>query len=120
MLRVLYGSITNEEGTFLIDNMALVVDKSVGTVLKYGDIERSNIKEYYQTAIERFRVIDPEIAGNLVLITFDRYNGALSIEDICTITNYALNCHGTGFLELFSMPVKQLKERLAKLKEYGY
>ena len=120
MFKVMHGSIVNEQHTFMINNLVIVVDKSCGSLLKYGDAEMSDIKEWYTTAVERFRAIDPDLADNITIIEFDRYRGVLNIEDICTLLNYAVNCHSEKLMELFEMDENSLKVRLEQLRNYGY
>lgn len=119
--KVMYGSIYNENNTDMISNLVMVVDKQCGTLLKYGDAEMSNIKDWYVRTVEKFRDIDEETADNIVMIEFSRYNGVLSIEDICTILNYAVNCSGTsGFIRMLDMDKDSLKSRIEQLRKYGY
>ena len=120
MFKVMYGSIVNEEHTYMINNLVIIVDKSCGCVLKYGDAKMSNIKEWYATAVERFRAIDPDLADNIIMIEFDRYSEVLNIEDICTILNYAVNCHSIELMKIFEMDADSLKVRLEQLRNYGY
>lgn len=121
MLRVEYGSICGEYLSGFIDNMCIIVDKDTGSIMKYGDAETSDIKQYYQNMIEKYQKAGfDDMANCLMLIEFDRYDGILSIEEICTIVNYGMNCHSERFLELFSMNENDLHQRITKLKEYGY
>jgi len=116
MLHVFDGSITDYEKRFLIDNMAIIVDYDTGTILKYGDIETSEIKKEYE---EKYALMN-EMGFDIQLITFDRYNRFLTIDEICTIVNYGMNSHTTSFLELFQIDKEQLKDRLKQLSQYGY
>lgn len=121
MLKVIYGSITNDDNSFLIDNMGIIVDKSVGSILKYGDVNTSNILSYYQTMITKYKEAGfDDMADDLIFISFDRYNGRISIEEICTIVNYGMNCHSERFLELFNLEENALHERVKQLQNYGY
>ena len=121
MLKVIYGSITNEEETLLIDNMGIIVDKQVGSILKYGDINTSDILNYYHTMLDKYRAAGlDDIADDLVFISFDRYNGKITIEEICTIVNYGMNSHSERFLEIYNLEETALHERIKQLQNYGY
>lgn len=120
MLRVIDGSITDESNRFLINNMSIIVDTEDGIVLKYGDVDTSNICEYYTIMIDKLSKVNKDMADNIKLIKFDRYNGILSIEDICCIVNYGMNCHSERFMKLFEMNEQDLKNEIKRLRNYGY
>jgi len=120
-LEVLSGSITDKEHTFLIDNMCLIVNMECGSIIEYGDKERSSICSHFS---EMCSLLDEhglsDVASPLRLIEFDHYDGDLSIEDICTIVNYGINIHSKRFVELFQMDKEKLHERISQLKRQGY
>lgn len=116
LLHVFHGSITNYDSTFLIDNMAIIVDFDIGAILKFGDIDNTNIKKDYEDKYAKMN----DLGFQIKLITFDRYEGVLTIDEICTIVNYGLNAHSYSFLELFKMNEADLKNRLKELNRYGY
>jgi len=121
-LTVYYGSIINRnmEGT-MIDNMSIIVDKESGSVISYGDTDRSNMKEYYQEYIEKIRKVMPEDVDNYVLISFERYNSFLNIDEICSLTNYLLNHVGPQrFNEIFTANETQLKEIVKRIQDIGF
>lgn len=118
MLKVMFGSITNEKEEFLINDMCIIVDKETGVLLKYGDKEKSDIIKYYETMCDSLAKIG--LDNTYDLITFDRYKGNLSIDDICTIVNYGLNAHSERFLNIFTLSEEDLHKRINELKKYGY
>ena len=121
MLKVEYGSIYLKDSPVFIDNMCIIVDKDTGSIMKYGDAESSDIKQYYETMCKKYRDAGfSDIADALILIEFDRYNGILSIEEICTIVNYGMNCHSERCLELFDLEADELHKRIAELQGFGY
>jgi len=121
MLKVEYGSVYNENKSFLIDNMCIIVDKEMGSIMKYGDAETSDIKQYYTTMCSRYNELGfSDMAESLVFIEFDRYKEQLTIEEICTIVNYGMNCHNKIFMDLFDMEISVLHKRISELKEFGY
>lgn len=63
-----------------------------------------------------------DIADNLILIEFDRYDGILSVDEICTFVNYMVMCSANGekVLKMLSMKEEDLKKELKKLSEFGY
>ena len=101
MLKVLNGSITNEKENFLIDNLAMIVDLDSGAVIKYGDKEMDHMEELYERKQKQNMSLGPENAlfPSLSLITFDRYEGKLSIEEICTFANVGIYGNPKTFLE---------------------
>lgn len=121
MLKVLYGSITNEREEFLIDNICIIVDTDTGSIVKYGDRDSSDIIQYYEKMYNKYLEVGLEEAAEaLKLISFDRYNGVLSIDEICTIVNYGMNAHSKVFLELFKMTEEDLHNEIKRLHQYGY
>lgn len=121
MLEVYMGSITDKEKTFLIDNMCIIVNTDVGYIHQYGDADHSNIKDHYNKMMDKYlKSSCPEFANDFKLICFDRYNGQLTIEEICTIVNYGLNSHGERFLDLFKLNIDDLKKRVKELQAINY
>lgn len=119
-LSVISGSITNEQHTFLIDDMCMIVDMDMGCILKYGDKNTSDICAYYQKMEKSLEESgNKEMVDDIKLVSFDRW-GVLTIEEICTIVNYGLAAHGNSFIELLSMSEAALHDRVRKLQEYGY
>ncbi len=120
MLTVKDGSIIANNGTVVIDDMAIIVDEDGGVLLKFGDVNTSDICQYYDIMISRYRMVDPKMAEKIILIKFDKYKGILDNNEICTIVNYGMNCHSEKFLDLFKMNKEELKIELEKLRNYGY
>lgn len=111
VFKVKYGGIYNNNG-IMIDNMGVIVDKNAG-LIKYGDV-RKGMKECYINMVEKYLKCGFEdVANDLVYIEFDRYDGILSIEEICTLCNYMVMCSGTGsrLYKLLSMDEDDIKKR---------
>lgn len=119
-LKVQYGTIYTENGIG-IDNMAVILDKKAG-LMKYGDSE-CYLEKYYEEMIEKYKRVGLEdVAADLLLVKFDRYNGILNIEEICTLVNYMILCSANGeyLMKLLNMDEPTLKTEIQKLKEYEY
>lgn len=118
-LNVQYGTIYTEGGIG-IDNMSVILDKTVG-LMKYGDKEW--IEEYFDEMVAKYRTAGFEnMADNLMVVHFDRYDGSLDIEAICTFVNYMILCSGNihKIMSMFGMTQEHLLEEIKKLKEFGY
>lgn len=119
-LEVKFGTIFNGKTGIAIDNMAIIVDSDAG-MMKYGEYE--TIEKYYQTLVEKFsQAGHQEYVKGLILISFNRYEGILTIDEICTLINYILlsSANGEQITRLMSLDKDALKAEIAKLKNYGY
>lgn len=122
-LVVEYGSIYTKSRDLMIDNLVIIYDKQLGCMLKYGDADRSNIKKYYYDMIKKWQDIGmAEDAENIVMVEFDRYEGVLTIEEICTLANYLIMVSALGekFHKLLNSDENTLKQEIAKLRELGF
>lgn len=108
--------------TVHIDNPIAVIDIDTGSVLKYGDRDKSDITEWYETARQKYVQSGfPEMAESLMLVSFDRYNSSLDIDEICTMLNYMLNHIGPERMNrLLSIQTDELKQEITRLKEIGF
>jgi len=63
-----------------------------------------------------------DIADDILYIEFDRYDGVLSIEEICTFMNYILmvSANGEKIMKMLEMEANELKKELARLSEIGF
>ena len=117
-----YGSLFINNNT-MIDNIGFIYDKECGCILKYGDLNR-NLEQYYLDIQSKYiKAGLKEIADDIVLIKFDRYNGNLSMEEICTFSNYLVMCSANKDIVnnmLFEMTIEELKYKLKELSEIGY
>lgn len=121
-LTTYFGSIMekNNEGC-MIDNMSIIISKNTGSVVSYGDTDRSDIVDYYQKYIEKIRTVMPEDVDNYVLLSFDRYNNILNIDEICSLTNYFLNHIGAERInELLNADESKLKEIIKHIQDCGF
>lgn len=59
---------------------------------------------------------------DLILIQFDKDNGVLTTEDICTFVNYMSMCsaNGSRIMKMLNMSKGEIKKEITKLKEVGY
>ena len=126
-LEVKFGSIYTTSGRLeMIDNIGLVINKKLGFV-KYGSLDviagESNLRNYYNKTVKSLRGIglDDE-ADNLVLIEFDRYDGVLNIEEICTLCNYIIMVlHDySDIMNLMSLDENGLRSEISRLQSMGY
>lgn len=118
-LRVEFGTIYTQSGRG-IDQIAVILDTDYGSVMKYGDAEK--VQSYYGEMIEKYRKTGfEEEAENYMLITFDRYDGVLSIEEICTLVNYMIQVSANPrLMTILKMPEGELKKEIKKLQEFGF
>lgn len=121
-LTVKYGSIyPQKDFSFMIDNMAMIIDIEIGSVLKYGDIDHSDIKNYYENMCKKYHNLGlADMTDSIMLITFDRYQGILDIDEICSLSNYFLNHIGEKMREILNMTESELKELIKRIQEWGF
>lgn len=120
VLEVKYGTIYTKGGLG-IDHIGVILDKDTG-LLKYGDSTK-DLNGYFLNMVNKYRKIGfEEMADNLMYIEFDRYDGILSIEEICTFVNYMIMCSGNGerIMKMLNMDEENLKNEIQKLSEIGY
>lgn len=118
-LRVECGTIYTEDGIG-IDKMSVILDKTVG-LMKYGDADWIN--EYYSEMVSKYSAAGFEgMTENLMLINFDKYDGLLDIDAICTFVNYMILCSGNSkkIMEILSMAEDKILVEIMKLKGLGY
>ena len=122
VFKLQYGSLFTNNN-IMIDNIGFIYDKECGCILKYGDLNR-NLEQYYLGMQSKYiKAGQKEIADDIVLIKFDRYNGNLSMEEICTFSNYLVMCSANKNIVnnmLFEMTIEELKDKLKELSEIGY
>lgn len=118
-LKLMYGSMYRENGSF-IDNIAFVIDKN-GGMLKWG--EKEQVKKYFDESVKKYKISGLQfMIDDLLYIELDRYEGILSIDEICTLSNYIIDCSGNPSIvtRMFSMDTDSLKTEIERLKELGY
>lgn len=120
IFEVKYGSIYTNSGT-MIDNMTVIIDKDTG-LLKYGEANRGMDKIFNDMVSKYNKAGLDDIANSLILVKFDRYDGILSIEEVCTFSNYMTMCSGNAdiIMKMLFMDEKELKEKIKVLAEIGY
>lgn len=120
VLEVKYGTIYTNGGIG-IDHIGVIIDKNSG-LLKYGDSTK-DLNSYFLDMVSKYRKAGlSDIADDLVYIEFDRYDGILSIEEICTFVNYMVMCSANGerIMKMLNMDEENLKIEIKKLAEIGY
>lgn len=121
-LRVEFGSIYHESG-MMYDNIGVIIDKQSG-LYKWDSLTGPhNIKDYYNEIQTKYRQAGlSDIADNLLLVEFDRYEGILSMEEVCTFLNYMIQCsaNGQAIMKILAMSEDELHAKMTELQSYGY
>lgn len=112
------GMLHNRDNTFHTNNPAVILDREVGTLVKVGDVD--SLGDYFNAFLLRLQSC-PDIARNLVYIAFDRYEGILDMNEICTFINM-LNNHlgGDRVRKLLAMDTGTLKSEIKKFADMGF
>lgn len=113
------GMIVGKRITFYANDLCMIIDVATGTVLKIGDQTTGPLDSYYETLAKSYDAMG--MAEDLKFINFDRYNGILDIDDICTVLNYFTNSIGPEKMNsLLIMNTQQLKIEVSHLQELGF
>ena len=104
---------------------AVIIDRCTGTVIKIGDTELSNIRQYYDTGIASFNRLRKDtgldIPVDWFLLEFDDKTDVLDMHEICTLLNYMQNTIGEHEMErLLHLKEDELKLEIRKLAEIGF
>lgn len=132
------GSMFFEDNSFFLDeDIAILVDideDGVGTLLKIGTTK--NLQEYFDTAMQKCRENNCEWLGETwKLISFNvkfeaneelglpefapqGYN--LTVDEICTMINWFVNCSCQNMRDFFNLPLDEIKAKLCSLQRIGY
>lgn len=98
-----------------IGEPAILID-SDGVLHKYGN--KDMVKQHFDTMHQKLNAIGQDFG--LQLIEFDTY-ADLSMDDICSIMNYAMNCHSETFCNILKeSDPKALRNWINKIQKYGY
>lgn len=101
--------IMTKHGT-AITKPAIIIDRETGTLLKYGNLSEELVAYLMNGHLANLPV-------QLVRFDTDTYTN----DDICTIINYALNCHGEKLLEFLKLnQLSEIQKVLEKWKSFGY
>lgn len=116
------GMLTNEGRTFFANDICVIVDIDVGTLLNVGDRNTSNISTKYDTMVKKYRDAGlDEYADALLFVEFNKYEQNISRDGICTLVNYLSNCIGSEKMkELFAMDNEALNRKIEQLQEIGF
>lgn len=138
---------THENGPWHVDNGSMIsnsthcmLDEDISVCVSIDAIDNrlilhkvgktSFIKEYYDTAVQRFIDIGlPEMANEWKLISFnvqypefnftpEGYN--FTIDEICTLINWWSNSPGSPGSEILTMPINDVKDKLKMLSSIGF
>lgn len=112
----------NKNTEIYMNNPVVILDKDTGTLIKMGDSLTSGIKDYYDKMISKYRDLGMvSMCDSMVYLEFDRYNGVLNIDDICTLINYMNNSIGAEKLnKLLSLDEGSLKLEVQRLQDIGF
>lgn len=120
IFEVKYGTMYNKNGIG-IDNLAVILDKTSG-VFRYGDVS-TGMKTLFNDMVDNYiKAGFKDMAQNLIYLEFDRYDGILSIEEICTFANYIImvSANSETIIKMLNMSEDDLKKRLKELAELGF
>lgn len=107
------------DSSIAIEHPAIILDTSSGTLLKVGDIKW--VKDYYEKACGRLRIVNKDIADSLALLEFEYLNSNLSIDELCTMINYFNNSVGPdSFKKFFLLTEEETHQKLRSLMEAGF
>lgn len=96
--------------TSVITEPAIIIDTETGTLLKYG-----NMSERLTAYLKRCHCANLPVK----LIEFNQLD--FTMDEICTIINYASNCHGENLLKLLNMTNKtDIQVTIKKWQNFGY
>lgn len=96
-------------GNIILEPVA-IIDSETGTLLKYGNKDESLIN--YLNKCNQAGIPAKLIEFDQTLFTTD---------DICTILNYGINCHGEELLKFLSLKDKDIIHKIiTKWKTFGY
>jgi len=117
--KVYCGSLYNHRGC-IIEQPSFIYDLN-GGVMKYGEAEQ--LKEYYDDTVKKYSEKGfYDIIEDLQYVELDKYNGILSVEEICTLLNYFTLCSANGerIHNILNMDEDSLKKEIEKLSSIGY
>ena len=118
-LKVEYGSLYTSSGSIL-EKPAIIYDIDDG-LMKYGEAEK--LQRHYDDTIKRYSDNGYyDMVDCLKYAEFDRYDGILDIEEICTLLNYMILCSANGerIHNILNMDEDSLKKEIEKLSSVGY
>lgn len=120
MFKVMYGSIFNKDETYMIDHLAIILNKDTGTI-RYGDKYMHKMADKYKADCTKLREVGlSAMADDLIYFEFDRYEGVLSIEEVCIILNqlvYFSNSYVSLVPLLLQGDINTLKLKIIDYKE---
>lgn len=115
---VVDGMLVNKMGTLHTNHPAIILDREVGTLHSVGDIKVvGTYFNQYLIQVTNF----PELSKSLVYIAFDRYEGILNMEEVCTFINMLKNSLGGERVRSYlAMDSDTLKAEIKKFSEAGF
>lgn len=119
MFRVIDGSLRDREG-YKVERLGAVID-TYGGLMKYGELDW--LEDYFKEIVDTYiKAGFSQIAGELVLVEFDSYSNIISVEEICSLINYMIDCSGNGdrIMRIITSDETEIHKEIHKLKELGY
>lgn len=100
---------------------SMIIDRSLGTVLRYGDVHTANMNARLAKMNAAYAGIQKEMRPVLQLITFDRYKAGMGIEAVCTLMNYFMNSLSFDQMNEILLANEDIfNSKILKLQEAGF
>lgn len=112
----------NKNIEIYMNNPVVILDTDTGTLIKMGDSLTSGIRDYYDKMVSTYKDLGmTSMCDSLLYLEFNRYNGVLDIDGICTLINYMSNSIGAEKLnKLLSLDEGSLKLEVQRLQDIGF
>lgn len=117
-----YGDLVNKDFTLRTIHPAVVLDLETGGLLKVGDHKYGSTGNWFaQHMLDYQNSTGLNPVSRFVYIAFDRYEGILDIEEICTFINMLNNHMGAERVKgLLAMDADTLKAEIKKYADMGF
>ena len=135
---VSHGSMYFKDNNFFLDeDIAILVDideDGTGTLLKVG--KTKSLQDYFNTAANKYKALGySDLISTWKLISFNIKFDAipelnlpefapeghnLTVDDICTIINWFMNCSCQNMGKFFSLSKDDLRTQIDMLQKVGY
>lgn len=122
------GLYTTKFGTILgkmnldirIQKMAYAISEGQNLLLKVGDANSKEFKEYVSAYRDSYRKTWGESPARDIKVFILDDNKVLNVDDICTLTNYLMLNSRPRVTDLLMAPEIKLKTFIQKLQFRGY
>lgn len=117
-----YGDLVDKNYSIRTVHPAVVIDLETGGLLKVGDHQYGSISNWFtQNMLDYQNSTGLNPIARFTYIAFDRYEGVLDIEEICTFINMLNNHMGSDRVKsLLSMDASTLKSEIKKYANMGF